>query len=506
MKAPHTYFSTEFQGGPGAIRSRLTNLFSAGRRRGTSLAVCALLAAVLAGALVACDTSSPPGPDADPAIPQDVLDYALDQAGELGTFTPISLVSTYEHVLDQGILEIYQTSFGTKDYDPETTPLAGGMNIDGEGYLFSGWQDLLLFRAENGSRTPLAHTVNIDGSVEETGAGALLGFPDTALQSAGERLLARYYLARADEAMGYLTGAAPTEGTPYTDESGRTWHKLAGFEKWDPDLRVDDQVFSILISVFGRDKAAELMQRYVYVPESVFLEQDGGLWVRSDAADLMDWHCTGDVSTLAVTGRDGVQLTFTLEGTDAGQPCTWDFAVRWQRESGGFQFTQYYKLSAPLYTPTPASGVPEPILAAVQAEMDRRSAALESENAGAEIVDSEITELDIIRSLSGIIDGATLEVWSFDYRLKPSDHHGIVMAGSMGLDEEGWLVELYSMGAPCVIAARTENGGYMILGTAFDADFGASSIHERAVRVIVDGCAQNGLALLHDDSIETWEF
>ena len=34
MRAPHTYFSTEFHGGTRALRARLSNLFAAPRRRG----------------------------------------------------------------------------------------------------------------------------------------------------------------------------------------------------------------------------------------------------------------------------------------------------------------------------------------------------------------------------------------------------------------------------------------------------------------------------------------
>ena len=34
MRAPHTYFSTEFHGGTRAVRARLSNLFAAPRRRG----------------------------------------------------------------------------------------------------------------------------------------------------------------------------------------------------------------------------------------------------------------------------------------------------------------------------------------------------------------------------------------------------------------------------------------------------------------------------------------
>ena len=43
MKRPHTYFSTEFHGGPRAVRARLGNLFAAPRRSGRLLLLCTVL-------------------------------------------------------------------------------------------------------------------------------------------------------------------------------------------------------------------------------------------------------------------------------------------------------------------------------------------------------------------------------------------------------------------------------------------------------------------------------
>ena len=46
MKRPHTYFSTEFHGGPRAVRARLGNLFAAPRRSGRLLLLCTVLSLI----------------------------------------------------------------------------------------------------------------------------------------------------------------------------------------------------------------------------------------------------------------------------------------------------------------------------------------------------------------------------------------------------------------------------------------------------------------------------
>lgn len=57
MKRPHTYFSTEFHGGPRAVRARLGNLFAAPRRSGRLLLLCTVLLVGALGGLVACDAA-----------------------------------------------------------------------------------------------------------------------------------------------------------------------------------------------------------------------------------------------------------------------------------------------------------------------------------------------------------------------------------------------------------------------------------------------------------------
>lgn len=490
MNAPHTYFSTEFRGSPQALRGRLQNLFAARKRRGLAPLACLLLCAALAGGLVACNTG-PSGSDAPFGVPQAVYEYAVGQAGDQGKLESLEVAFLQDGVLDAGTLAVYSAHLGTKDFDPADTPLAGGRYIDDDGYLFEEWSDLFLFRQEGETYTPLGRTTELDTSPQQAVTDYFLAQDDPA----GPRLLALDLLDQADAAFAPFTGDHPTEGDPYTDESGTVWRKLTGFEAWSDALRVDDQVFSGLIPIFGRDKAAELMQTYVYVPDSVFLERDGGLWVRADAADHIGWRCASDPSTLSVTGFTGEQLDFTLEGTDAGQPVTWRFTAQRRPDGYGYQFTRYYHITAGLYTPDPADGKPQAVVDAVQAEMDGYAAALEAENGATKILSSELLSLDQIRSLTQLVAGRTLEVWSFRYRLRPADFHTVTLSGGMGVDGDGWLVDLYPMGDPCVIAVRDDTWTYTVLGVGSSDDFGASTIHYRAAQIITEGAARNGLAL-----------
>ena len=58
MRAPHTYFSTEFHGGTRALRARLSNLFAAPRRRGRLPLLGLVLLVGALGGLVACHGGS----------------------------------------------------------------------------------------------------------------------------------------------------------------------------------------------------------------------------------------------------------------------------------------------------------------------------------------------------------------------------------------------------------------------------------------------------------------
>ena len=83
MKRPHTYFSTEFHGGPRAVRARLGNLFAAPRRSGRLLLLCTVLLVGALGGLVACDAARDGERNPFP-VPDEVYAMALELAGPGG--------------------------------------------------------------------------------------------------------------------------------------------------------------------------------------------------------------------------------------------------------------------------------------------------------------------------------------------------------------------------------------------------------------------------------------
>ena len=160
-RCPHTWFSTELRGGTRLVRARLQDLLTAPRRRGTLPALLTLLCVATLGSMVACGPDAPaPGPKEPAAtaevIPTSVSDYVRDRAGEDGVYQFLSSAGSYDHILKEGTLELYQAQLGTRDFDPDTTTLAGGMSIDENGYLFDGWTTLFLFQHVEEDYVPLA--------------------------------------------------------------------------------------------------------------------------------------------------------------------------------------------------------------------------------------------------------------------------------------------------------------------------------------------------------------
>lgn len=295
--------------------------------------------------MVACDQADAPEAPAATAevTPTAVSDYAQNLAGAEGVCQFLSSAGSYDHVLKEGTLELYRAQLGTRDFDPETTTLAGGMSIDENGYLFDGQTTLFLFQRVGEDYVPLTTASYVDSTAVQAAVDALLAHSDPALAAAGQKLLCRSLLEEADAAFAPLIAAATIEGDPWVDGNGMTRLRLAGYQQWDEQLRMDDQVFSGLLYRFGRETATELFQTYVYVPDPLFLEWGGGLWVRADAAEVLDWDYTADVSTLFLTEVSDTRYTFTLEGTDHGQPCTWTFQVqRSSPQESDWIFTRYY--------------------------------------------------------------------------------------------------------------------------------------------------------------------
>ena len=504
MKAPHTWFSTELRSGTRLVRARLQDLLTAPRRRGTLPALLTLLCVATLGSMVACGPDAPaPGPKEPAAtaevIPTSVSDYVRDRAGEDGVYQFLSSAGSYDHILKEGTLELYQAQLGTRDFDPDTTTLAGGMSIDENGYLFDGWTTLFLFQHVEEDYVPLATASYVDTTAAQAAVDALLAHSDQSLVAAGHKLLCRSLLEEADAAFAPLIAAAPTEGEPWTDGDGVTWLRLSGYEQWDQRLRIDNQVLSVLLYRFGRETATELFQTYVYSSDPLFLEREGGLWVRANAAELLDWDCTADVSTLFLTEVSDTRYTFTLEGTDHGQPCTWTFQVqRSSPQENNWIFTRYYWLNMPYSPPTAADGKPPALVAAVETEMERMAGELETAM-GIAITGGEITELDVTGgtrdTLGGLVrtlaDGYVLEAWRFDYRLRTAP-------GTPLADGSGWLAVLSDQGQPALLALRDDLWHYTPIAIVPLSDLEGSALLPRTAQAIADGAASQGFALTAD--------
>lgn len=500
MRAPHTWFSTEFHGGKSFLRLRLRSLLSGPKRQGVAPVLLTLLCVATFGTMVACDQAGAPETEPPAAtaevIPAAVSDYAQDMAGEEGVCQFLSPAGSYDHVLEEGTLELYRAQLGTRDFDPETITLAGGMSIDENGYLFDGWTTLFLFQRVGEDYVPLTTTSYVDSTAAQAAVDALLAHSDPSLVSAGQKLLCRSLLEEADAAFAPLIAAATIEGDPWVDGNGVTRLRLAGYQQWDEQLRMDDQVFSGLLYRFGRETATELFQTYVYVPDPLFLEQGGGLWVRADAAEFLDWDYTADVSTLFLTEVSDTRYTFTLEGTDHGQPCTWTFQVqRSSPQESGWIFTKYYRLDAPYSPPSAADGKPAALVAAVEAEMDRMAGELETAM-GITITGEEITELEpaggtgdtlggLVRTLA---DGFVLETWRFDYRLRTAP-------GTPLGDGSGWLAVLSGQGQPALLALRDDLWHYTPIAIVPLSDLEGSTLLPGTAQAIADGAAAQGFTL-----------
>ena len=503
MRAPHTWFSTEFNSGKGFLKLRLRSLLSGPKRMGVLPILITLLCVATFGTMVACDQAGAPETPAATAevIPTAVSDYAQDLAGAEGVCQFLSSTGSYDHVLKEGTLELYRAQLGTRDFDPDTTTLAGGMSIDENGYLFDGWTTLFLFQRVGEDYVPLTTASYVDSTAVQAAVDALLAHADPALVAAGQKLLCRSLLEEADAAFAPLIAAATIEGDPWVDGNGVTRLRLAGYQQWDEQLRMDDQVFSGLLYRFGRETATELFQTYVYVPDPLFLEQGDGLWVRAEAAEFLDWDYTADVSTLFLTEVSDTRYTFTLEGTDHGQPCTWTFQVqRSSPQESGWIFTKYYRLDAPYSPPSAADGKPAALVAAVEAEMDRKAGELEA-SLGVTITGRVITELDVTSdtgdTLGGLVntlaDGFVLEAWRFDYRLQGAS--GTPLTEGMSPDGSGWLAVLGGQGKPALLALRDELWHYTPIAVVPLSDLEGNALLPGTAQAIADGAAAQGFAI-----------
>lgn len=328
-----------------------------------------LFCGVTACAPSAAQPSSSVSPSASPSaqpladVPPQVVEYALshvaDASSECGfdvadtELTGLTLLAEYP-LLPGAEVEVYRMEYRLKPADPAKVVLAGGMQLDDEGWLKqtgSPGDPCLVVENAGGTYSLLGETW--DGELfADAGWEGRLGSlltqwgedrEDEAMTKAGQLALCRAWLARADEAMAPFLGIATTEGDPYTDQNGQIWLKLAGYEK-QGDSRMDDQVLGNLYTIFPRDLADSLFTRYVSDP--VFLEREGGLYVRQDAAELLGWDYTGELSALTLDdgayGED--RMNFSLPGTGHGGVLTWHFSLI--KQEGTWQFYRYYSLAS----------------------------------------------------------------------------------------------------------------------------------------------------------------
>ena len=508
MRAPHTWFSTEFNSGKGFLKLRLRSLLSGPKRRGVLPILLTLLCVATFGTMVACDQADAPEAPAATAevIPTAVSDYAWEMAGADGVCQFLSSAGSYDHVLKEGTLELYRAQLGTRDFDPDTTTLAGGMSIDENGYLFDGWTTLFLFQRVGEDYVPLTTASYVDSTAAQAAVDALLAHSDPSLVAAGQKLLCRSLLEEAGAAFAPLIAAATIEGDPWVDANGVTRLRLAGYQKWDDKLRLDDQVFSGLLYRFGRETATDLFQTYVYVPDSLFQEWESGLWVRADAAEFLDWNYTADVSTLFLTEVSDTRYTFTLEGTDHGQPCTWTFQVqRSSPQESDWIFTKYYRLDVPYSPPSAADGKPAALVSAVEAEMDRKAGELET-SLGVTITGRVITELEMAGGtgdtlgtlINTLAEGYVLEAWRFDYRLQGDS--GSPLTEGMSPDGSGWLAVLGGQGKPALLALRDDLWHYTPIAIVPRSDLEGNALLPGTAQAIADGATAQGFTI----TAEAW--
>lgn len=199
MKAPKTYFSTELHTGRRALRRRLSDLFAAPRRVGVLPLVCILLLVSMLGSLVACDTGTaqttpaPAESGEDPAlsgqvwedvdVPDAVLaaaeSYVWDQyvywsenSGAVGMvdgememigqpadyddWRIESMELTYHYDGLEGVaLDVYRLGWRLHTTTPDRVLLAGGMDLDEEGWVLATYPNSTYLIFDVGAEEPV---------------------------------------------------------------------------------------------------------------------------------------------------------------------------------------------------------------------------------------------------------------------------------------------------------------------------------------------------------------
>ncbi len=101
------------------------------------------------------------------------------------------------------------------------------------------------------------------------------------------------------------------------------------------------------------------------------------------------------------------------------------------------------------------------------------------------ITDSKITKLQKLVSFDGILSD-TVEIWSFEYRLKPDDIEKVLLAGGMN-EVDGWLTEESSGGKPMLVFSYPK-GKPQYLGCmrSGENDFSTAAGQETALQMFFE--------------------
>lgn len=334
---------------------------------------CAALLILLSG----CATSAAqsPAPSATPTenqfpdVPQAVVDLALSHLedtakacteGENGfavtdtELTGLTQLAYYE-ILPGASVEVYRMEYRLKPEDPNKVLLAGGMSMDEEGWLLqtaSMGDPCVVVKNESGTYTLLGTTWDGETEIDGGWAGRLGSLlmewgkekGDDSMVGAGRLTFCKAWLFRAEQVMAPFLGSAPTEADPYTDAAGLVWLKLSGYEKLG-EQRMDDQLLANAYTVFPKDLMDAFFARYIYVLDSILLEREGGLYVRQDAAQVLGWDYTIELSTLSVTEiNESTRFDFSVQGTGHGGNVLWRFCF--ENGENRWQFQRYYTLAS----------------------------------------------------------------------------------------------------------------------------------------------------------------
>ncbi|MDF1617902.1 M56 family metallopeptidase [Petrocella sp. FN5] len=102
------------------------------------------------------------------------------------------------------------------------------------------------------------------------------------------------------------------------------------------------------------------------------------------------------------------------------------------------------------------------------------------------IIDRKITKLEKIASFDELLPATTLDIWSLEYRLKPEDISGIMLAGGMN-EVDGWITEEASMGKPILVFSY-DHSTPKFLGSFWsgEADFSTLAGQEMALRIFLE--------------------